>query len=379
MSNIIFKQVETKRDIRKFALFPWKIYRNDPLWVPPFLSDRLQAFDRNSHAFYKHGDAQFFLVLRGGELVGTLCLAEDFQSNTFRNQKEGVFGFFDVINDYSVAEAMFDFLAEWAKQRSLVQISGPFNLDYENGYGVLVEGRDRPPVILCGHSPFYYLDFFQRYGFNPARGENLAYEIRINEDTPALSRLSAIADRVRAKGHVHVRAARLNDWDHEIDHVHYLLNKALAHIPDHREWPRESVQSLLAPFRRIADPELILFAEVDGKTVGFLPAIPDLNEKFKKVNGLRFPWNFLRLFFSLQKQTECVTIKSVLVLPEYWGFSGVSVLLFDEMVKRLREKEYLWVDLSLTSDDNPYTPTLAENMGANIHKRYQVFRLNFKE
>jgi GNAT superfamily N-acetyltransferase len=75
----------------------------------------------------------------------------------------------------------------------------------------------------------------------------------------------------------------------------------------------------------------------------------------------------------MRRQPKCLTIKSVLVLPEYWN-RGVGVLLFDEMARRIQGKGYEWIDLSLTSADNPATRQLAERMGARVYKRYRVYR-----
>ncbi|MEE9615468.1 MAG: GNAT family N-acetyltransferase, partial [Anaerolineae bacterium] len=155
---------------------------------------------------------------------------------------------------------------------------------------------------------------------------------------------------------------------------YHLINIALAHLPDHIGWHRDALEASLAPFRDIADPELILFAEVDGQAVGWLPGIPNLNEPFQHANGLRYPWDYVKLWWHMRSQPECLAIKSVLVLPEYWG-SGVSVLLFDEMARRARARGFKWADLSLTSEDNPYTPTLAKRAGAKLYKRYRVYRL----
>jgi hypothetical protein len=137
------------------------------------------------------------------------------------------------------------------------------------------------------------------------------------------------------------------------------------------------VEGLLKPFARVADPELILFAEVEGKTVGWFPGVPNLNELLIRVNGLRYPWDYLRLLLNLPRKPRCLAIKSVLILPEYWG-SGAALLLFDEMGRRAVAKGYTWADLSLTSADNPYTPALAARMGAEIYKRYRVYRLDIR-
>jgi len=156
--------------------------------------------------------------------------------------------------------------------------------------------------------------------------------------------------------------------------VHRLLNVALAHLPAHAPWRREALEGLLAPFRHIVDPDLVLFAEVNGETVGWFPGIPNLNDAFQQANGLRYPWDYLSLWWHMRHQPECLAIKSVLVKPEYWN-TGVSVLLFAEMVVRAQAKGYQWLDLSLTSEDNPNTPILARRMGAKLYKRYRVYRL----
>jgi len=71
--------------------------------------------------------------------------------------------------------------------------------------------------------------------------------------------------------------------------------------------------------------------------------------------------------------TECLTIKSILVLPEYWG-SGIIALFADEMRRRAIAKGFRWIDLSLTSEDNPHTPILADRLGAKLYKRYRTYR-----
>jgi GNAT superfamily N-acetyltransferase len=195
------------------------------------------------------------------------------------------------------------------------------------------------------------------------------------DDSPPFKRLTRIANRVREKGHVTVREADFDNWEAEIDNLHRLLSRSLAHLDDHIGWLREEVEALVEPFQQIADPELILFADVDGETVGFFPGLPNLNEIFIHVNGLLYPWNYLQLLWRMRsQQIQGLTIKSVLVLPEYWN-TGVSILLFDELVSRAVAKGYTWTDLSITGADNPNSIIMAEHMGAEIYKRWQVYRL----
>ena len=371
MSSIIVTPARSRAEKQVFLTFPWRIYQDDPLWVPPLLPERRKLLDPRHSEYLSHAEAEFFIAWQGQRPLGTLSVAEDFAANQLRNSRECVIGFFECIADPAVATALFDAAAGWALKRGLNKLRGPFNFDYENGYGILIEGRDRPPALLCGHTPAYYQAFFESHGFQPARGDNLAFALDLTE-TPQIQTLFHLAERARATRPYLIRAARLNEWDQEIDRVHFLLNQALAHLPDHTPWRREAVEKLFAPFRDLADPELVLFAEDQGQVVGFFPGIPNLNEAFIHANGLRYPWNYLSLMRRMRRQTDCLAIKSVLVLPEYWG-SGLAILLFAELFQRALARGYKWVDLSLTAADNPRTPILAHRFGAREYKRYRVY------
>ncbi len=372
MSEIIIKKVETEREKNRFLTLPWKVYRDDPLWVPPLLPERRNVLDPEKGAFLRRGEADLFLAYKDGNLAGTICAAVDPPTNLKRGQKECAFGFLEYVEDYDVFEALIETAKEWGKVRGLDTLYGPWNLDYEDSYGVLVEGRDVPPVLMCGHSPPYYQGFMERYGFQPARAQNVAFRITL-DDSPQYKRLLRLAERVKAQGKIKIRPANFDRIQDEIDIVYGLLGKALAHLDDSIGWHRESLEATMAPFVSIADPNLILFAVVDGETVGFLPGVPNLNEIFIDVNGLRNPWNYLQLLWLMKfRKPVCLTAKSILVLPEYWN-RGVVILLMEEFYHRAREKGYEWIDMSITSADNPTSVLTAEKLGAEIYKRWQVY------
>jgi GNAT superfamily N-acetyltransferase len=370
--SIEVRPIRTPREKRIFLTFAWRIQARDPFWVPPLLPERRKVIDPRRGAFFHRGEAEFFIGWRAGRPVGTICAAEDRAYNTQMKMRECMFGFFDCVDDAAVAAALLDAAARWGAARGLSSLGGPFNLDYEDAYGVLVEGRDRPPVMLCGHTPEYYQRFFESGGFSPLRGDNLAYEIPLDEESPALQRTAALALRIRRNGWMRIRTPDLSRWMDEVEVVQELMNKGMAHLPDFRPWEREAVAAILEPFKTIADPDLILFVEIGGKTIGWFAGVGDVNEILIHLNGLRYPWDYLRALRWRRHTPRCLAIKSMLILPEYWR-SGAALLLIDEMARRARAKKFAWVDLSLTSADNPSTPELATRMGARIYKKYRVY------
>ncbi|HEY5728746.1 MAG TPA: hypothetical protein VIS72_01750, partial [Anaerolineales bacterium] len=196
---IEIKPVRTKKDRRTFLTFPWTIYRNDPLWVPPLISERAKVIDPERGLFFKDGFAGFFIAWKDGQSAGTLCLAEDKNNTRTKGFPECMYGFVECIEDYAVFKSMFDFAEAWARARDMKSLYGPYNLDREDSRGILIEGRDRPPVILCGHHPPYYQTFFEQYGFEKNGEDGLAYAIDIDLGNPKVQRLMRLADKVRQK------------------------------------------------------------------------------------------------------------------------------------------------------------------------------------
>jgi GNAT superfamily N-acetyltransferase len=353
----------------RFLTFPWMIYRRDPLWVPPILADRVKATDPSRGRWFGGGYAEFFVAYKDGELAGTLCCSHENAGDS----QECSLGFFECRDDFSVAQALFMQAEDWAREHHLGMLYGTYNLDREDGRGILIEGRDRPPVLLCGHNPPYYGDFFERYGFGRRHDDGLAYAFTLDESNPQVARLYRLADRVAHRKGFAIRSARMQDLDAEIDRVLILQNRALAHLEGAVPYDRAAVEGMVLPLKDLADPELVLFAEAEGQAVGWFPAVPNFNEILIYLNGLRYPWNYVSALRYRNLKPRCLAIKSVAVLPEYWD-TGIAVLLFAEMVKRAIAKGYAWLDLSLTGEENPDTWDLTHHMGAVVYKRYRFYK-----
>ncbi len=373
MKPIEVRKIETRREKNIFITFPWRIYRGDPLWVPPLLSERAKALDPARGIFYKGGYADLFIAWQNGKPAGTIVCAEDHNNTRIRGFGECMIGFFECVDDFAVAEALFERATAWAGEHGLVSLYGTFNLDREDSRGILIEGRDRPPSSYCGHNPAYYQGFFEQYGFQKFGEDGLAYAIDINLDNPQLQHLMKLADKIRHRRKITVRSGNLKEIDREIDNILELQNRGLAHFADFTPYTRNDIQAMILPVLDIIDPELILFAEVDGKVVGWFPGVPNMNEVLIHLNGLRHPWDYLRLLKYAKLKPKCLAMKSIAVLPEHWDM-GAGVLLFDEMARRAAAKGYQWADLSLTGEDNPDTFPLARRMGAKVYKRYRFYR-----
>src|SRR2546423_7851583 len=148
-------KVVSRHDRDAFIKFPWCIYQNDPVWVPPLVIERKEFLDREKHPFFEHGRAEFLLARRGGEVVGRILVSDDPKYNALHGSNIGCFGMFESIDDQEVANALFEAASKWLRDLGRDEIMGP--IDYSTNYlcGLLVDGFQHPPMMLTSHNPPY--------------------------------------------------------------------------------------------------------------------------------------------------------------------------------------------------------------------------------
>jgi GNAT superfamily N-acetyltransferase len=376
MSSIQVRPLATRRDLRAFVKFPWQVYKGDPNWVPPLISERLEYLNPVTGLFYRHADVALFIARRGRDTVGTIAAFVDHCRTEHLGRAEGGFGFFEVIEDYTVAERLLDTACEWLRARDMSTVRGPTSFTANDCPGVLVEGADCPPVMLEAHTPPYYKDFLERYGMEK---ENdlfawRAFRAQIGEELKNIPpQLARVADVARKVANVTIRKIRMDKWDEEIATAHYLFDITLRHLPDHIPMTEAEFRHFADQMRPFLDPDLALVAEFDGRPVGFCIAIPDVNRALIHLNGRLFPLGWLKLAH-YTRRIDVVSFKLMGVLEEYRR-RGIDALLYLEAVRAVFDKGYKWLDGSLTSEYNPMVNLIAHRLGAERYKRYRLYKM----
>lgn len=376
MSSVEIEPITTQRDRRAFVKFAWHVYKDDPNWVPPLISQRLAYLDPDTGPFYEHGDAALFLARRGRRTVGTIAPFVNHRLVEQLEKPQGGFGFFEVVEDYAVAERLLDTACEWVRERDLSQIRGPTNFTDNERPGVLIEGADCPPVMLEAHTPPYYKDFLERYGME--KDHDLfawrAFRSQIGEELRnAHPELFRVAEVAREAANITIRNLRMDNWDEEISTAHYLFNSTLHRLPNHVPLTETEFRRLASQLRPFVDPDLAFFAEADGRPVGLCAAFPDVNRALIHLNGRLFPLGWLKLKWYIPR-IDVVTFKLMGILQEYRR-RGIDALLYLEAVKAFYEKGYEWLDGSVTSELNPAINLIAQRLGAERYKHYRVYRM----
>jgi hypothetical protein len=153
--NLEATEVQTKRDRHEMVMFPWTVYRGDKNWVPPIIQERERLLDPDQNHFFLQADVALWAARRDGRVVGTIAAFIDHRFNDYLKQQVGFFGFFEVLDDHEAAEVLLGTARDWVQQHGMSELHGPINFHRDRERGILLEGTDCPPPMLCGHSPPY--------------------------------------------------------------------------------------------------------------------------------------------------------------------------------------------------------------------------------
>jgi GNAT superfamily N-acetyltransferase len=373
---IQIQEVVTKRDLKAFIKFPWRIYKGDPNWVPPLISERLDYLNPEKNPFFTHAKAAFFLARQGREVVGTIAPFVNETPGRQTEQAVGGFGFFEVLEDYQVAQRLLDTAREWVRARGQALLRGPTNFTTNDTPGVLIKGADCPPVILEAHTPLYYQIFLERYGMKKWQ-DSYAWRVTRDQIGEELKNVPAdllrVVEAVRRRSNVTIRKLRMADWDQEVAIAYRLFDETLRHLPDHVPISPDQFHRMADSMRPFLDPDLALLAEVDGQVIGFCVAIPDFNRVLIHLNGRLFPIGWLKLLW-YRRRIDVVSFKLMGILDRY-RYRGIEAVLYSEAVRSVFEKGYQWLDGSLTSEFNPAVIYLAERLGAERYKCYRIYEI----
>jgi GNAT superfamily N-acetyltransferase len=241
---------------------------------------------------------------------------------------------------------------------------------------VLIDGSDDPPAMMEAHTPPYYREFLERYGMSKDH-DLYAWKVTFQRVGEALhgapTDLTRVAEAIRRAGRVSIRRIRMQDWDREVATVRRLFNETLSHLPDAVPVGEDEFRNLANQMRPFLDPDLVLFAMVDGVEAGFCVLIPDTNRLLLRLNGRLFPFNWLRVR-RLIRGIDVVSFKLLGVREEYRR-RGIDALLYLEALTAASRRGYRWLDGSLTSELNPSINLIAERRGAEQYKHYRLYRM----
>ncbi|MBU2610409.1 MAG: hypothetical protein KJ606_05620 [Chloroflexi bacterium] len=364
---------DNKSQVKRFVEFYYALYRDCPQWVPPLYIDAYLPLNRKKHPFFEHSEADFFLAVRDGKVVGRICAAENKPFNEYHKTKKAQFYFFDAIDDIEVAKALFDTLFDWARGRGLDTVIGPKGLSPFDGYGILIEGfEQRQMMTMMNYNYDYYPKLVEALGFEKEVDFVSCYLPADAFKIP--ERVERIAQRVLERGNLTIKRFKskkeLIQWAQRIGETY---NKTFIHNWEYYPFSQGDIDYAVDNVFMVADHRLIKLILHGEDIVGFLFAFPDVSAALQRAKGRLFPFSIVDILLEM-KRTKTVSGNGMGVLPEFQGTGG-NALLYYELGKTVFDfYKFEFVEMTQVAETTRQMRADLKNLNGVEYKNHRVYR-----
>ena len=362
-----------KQQVKRFVELPYQLYKDCPQWVPPLLVDAYLPLNRRKHPFFEHSEADFFLAVRAGEVVGRICAANNKPFNEYHKTRKAHFYAFDAINDLDVTRALFEAVVDWAGARGLDTLIGPKGLSPFDGYGILVEGFEhRQMMTMMNYNYDYYPRLIEALGFEKEVDFVSCYLPADSFKIP--ERVENIAKRVMERGDLKVKKFRnkreLIQWAPRIGAAY---NKAFIHNWEYYPFSAGDIKYAVDNIFLVADPRLIKVILYGEEIVGFLFAFPDVSAALQRAKGRLFPFGLIDILLEM-KRTKTISGNGMGILPEHQGRGG-NALLYYEMGRTVFDfNKFEHVEMTQVAETTRQMRADLKNLNGVEYKNHRVYR-----
>lgn len=366
-------EVETPQQLKSFIMLPFRLYKEEPNWVPPLISERKQFFDKSKNPFYRGAKTKLFLALKEGEVVGRIATCVNFYHNEFHMEKVGFFGFFESIDDFEVASKLFKVAMITLKSEGMEKMRGPTNFSTNHEIGFLIEGFDKPPTVMNPYNKPYLPKLAEKFGLKKIMDLN-AY--LITRETPISDRQVALVNRIKERNKIQIRSVNLSKFDEEVRLINKIYNQAWERNWGFVPMPEDEFFYMAKELKQLVEEDLVMIAYVNGEPAAFSMAVPDINQVLIGLNGRLFPFGILKVIWNtkIRRKITGVRMLTMGVIPKFQKRGIDNIFYVDTYLKGV-ERGYHWAELSWILETNELMCRAAENMGAKLYKKYRLVEM----
>jgi GNAT superfamily N-acetyltransferase len=356
------------RVLKDFIRLPYRLYRDNPYWVPPLISEEKRFLSKKHNPFLEKNPVVFYVCYRGKTPVGRIAGIINREHNNYHKDKTAFFGFFESIDDHTVAGLLFEAVARWVKEQGADALRGPTNFTINDVSAMLLDGFDEVPFLMMPYNPAYYEKLYRENGFDIAM-RVFAYEV--TQDTIKFPKLLDRLDKRLENNEIQIRNLNFKKFDSDFKIIVDIFN---------RTWDKNwgftpiSYEEAVEEFKKVkvfVRPDLIFIAEHKGEPAGFALALPDINQVLKPLQGRLLPFNWIKLLWNLKKINR-IRVVLMGVLEKYRS-KGIDLMFYKKIVDNSLRHDYYRAELSWILENNLMMNRVLQHINARRSKVYAIF------
>lgn len=367
---IVVDEVQSKRDLRRFISFPFKLYAGNPYWVPPLRFDEMNTLRKDRNPAFECCKAAYWLARRNRMVVGRIGGIVNQKYNELWGKKRARFGWVDFIDDEEVSQALVHTVETWASQQGMDELHGPMGFTDMDREGMLVEGFEELGTLATIYNYPYYPRHLERLGFQKD-ADWVEYEMIPGQTVPEKVRRLAmlVAERY------HLTTLRLKKAKEILPYakeIFDLINQAYAHLYGFVPLSPKQVDSYVKQYFGFVRPEYVpIVVDQHGRLAAFGITMPSMSRALQKTQGRLFPFGFISLYRAMN-HNDRVDLYLTAVRPDMQD-KGVNAILICEMNVLYAERKIMRVESNPELETNTKVRAQWRFYEGRQHKRRRCY------
>ena len=368
---VTLKEVQSKKDLKRFVKFPFKLYKDSKYWTPPIISEEVNTFNKKENPVFKDSEARLFLAYKNEEIVGRIAAIINWVEVKEQKIKKMRFGWCDFIDDFEVSQALFDEVEKIGKSHDLEYIEGPVGFSNLDKVGVVTEGFDNVALMMTWYNHPYYA---KHYTTATYAVEKSYVETKIpftNIDKKTFYKAQNLIKR-RYK----LRALNFTKTDEVMPYVNdmfELFNQSYASLPSFVPISDEQIEYFKKKFISFINPEYIKFVvDSNDELIGFAIVMPSFSEALRKAKGKLFPFGFTHIL-NAKKNSKDVVFYLIGVRPDYQN-KGIHAIIFNEYHDLFTKKGIKYCYRTPELEDNEAARKIWRHFESETYRKRKTFK-----
>ncbi|MCX8159541.1 MAG: hypothetical protein N3G18_01240 [Candidatus Saccharicenans sp.] len=365
-------EVKTRPQLKTFIYLPERLHQDHPNWVHPIYMDEWAYFNPKKNKAFSYSDTLMLLAEKDGQVVGRVMGIINHRYNEVRNEKTARFGYLESIQDQEVVHALLSRVEQWAREKGMTRIIGPYGFSDQDPEGFLIKGFENRATIATYYNFEWLPEMVEKEGYSKDI-DYFVYKIEVPKEIPEV--YTKVAERILKKGNFRVLEFRkrkeIKPW---IRPILSLMNETYieSNIYGYAPLDEKEMDDLARKYLPVLDPRFIKGVLKDGQVVAFIVAIPDMTAGIKKARGRLFPFGFIHILRA-QKKTKQLDLLLGAIKKEYRGM-GLDALMGVALLSSAQKAGFEIMDTHHEMEANVRVRSEMERLGGKIYKVYRVYQ-----
>ncbi len=370
--NINLIEVINKKHLKTFIYLPEKLHRGRKNWVHPIYLDEWTYFNPKKNKAFSYSDTLMLLAERDGQVVGRIMGIINHRYNEVRHEKTARFGYLESIQDQEVVHALLSRVEQWAREKGMTRIIGPYGFSDQDPEGFLIKGFEHRATIATYYNFEWLPEMVEKEGYTKDI-DYFVYKIEIPKEIPEI--YVRVSERIMKKGNFQLlefkKRREIKPW---VRPILSLMNETYieSNIYGYAPLDEKEMDALAKKYLPVLDPRFIKGVLKDGQVVAFIIGIPDMTEGIQKARGRLFPFGFIHILRA-QKKTKQLDLLLGAIKKEYRGM-GLDALMGMAMISSAQKAGFEIIDTHHEMESNVRVRAEMERVGGKIYKIYRVYQ-----